>query len=171
MQEGKSPVIALPVAVLVLLYLEYAVFQGKICQKKNCRQAERFPRENRKALFTIGGHLLYGYSLKRPVNFVAQFMVRKGGKKPNVDISSFLWYLLNIQNLMECVDNKKTMKFILPHFKICQIPRGSGGLGLLPKYLYGSIYSCQECIRFLLGNLRRLITMAPPPPYILIYLI
>lgn len=52
----------------------------------------------------------------------------------------FLRCLLNLWNLMECVDNQKTMKFILPHFKICQIPRGSGGLGLLPKYLYGSIY-------------------------------
>lgn len=54
-------------------------------------------------------------------------------KEPNVDISSFLWYLLNLWNLMECVDNQKTMKFILPHFKICQIPRGSRGLGLLPN--------------------------------------
>lgn len=31
MQKGKSPVIALPAAVFVLLYLGYAVYQGKNC--------------------------------------------------------------------------------------------------------------------------------------------
>lgn len=67
MQEGKFPVIAVPVVVFVLLYLGYAVFLEKITGKL----FERFPRENRKAVFAIGGHLLYEYSLKRPVNFVA----------------------------------------------------------------------------------------------------
>lgn len=68
MQEGKSPAIAVAVAVLILLYLGYAVF----LEKKNAGKLfERFPRENRKAVFTIGGHLLYEYSLKGPVNYVA----------------------------------------------------------------------------------------------------
>lgn len=31
-------------------------------------------------MFTIGGHLLYEYSLKRPVNFVAYFMEEEGKK-------------------------------------------------------------------------------------------
>lgn len=67
MQEGKSPVITVSVAVVVLLYLGYGFFLEKIAGKL----FERLPRENRKAVFTIGGHLLYEYSLKRPVNFVA----------------------------------------------------------------------------------------------------
>lgn len=57
-------------------------------------------------------------------------MVR-GGKKPDVDISSFLWCLLNLWDLMKCVGNRKTLTFILLHFKIHQIPGGSRGLGLL----------------------------------------
>lgn len=76
MHEGKSPAIAVSVAVFVLLYLGYAVFLEKIAGEL----FERFPRENRKAVFTIGGHLLYEYSLKRPVNFVASFTVGEGKK-------------------------------------------------------------------------------------------
>ena len=57
----------MPVAVFVLLYLGCAVFLEKIAGKL----FERFPRENRKAVFAIGGHWLYKYYLKRPVNFVA----------------------------------------------------------------------------------------------------
>lgn len=66
MQEVKAPAITVSFA-FVLLYFRYAIFLGNIAGEL----FERIPRENTKEVFAIGDHLLYEYSSKRPLNFVA----------------------------------------------------------------------------------------------------
>lgn len=67
MQEVKAPAITVSFAFFALLYFRYAIFLGNIAGKL----FERIPRANTKEVFTIGGHLLYEYSSKRHLNFVA----------------------------------------------------------------------------------------------------
>lgn len=65
-EEGKSPAIAVPVAVFVLRWFGICCFPIK-----NGRRAAGEVSENRNVVFAIGGHLPNEHSLKRPANFVA----------------------------------------------------------------------------------------------------
>lgn len=56
---------------------------------------------------------------------------------------------------MKCVDNQKTLTFILFHFKMHQTPGGSRGLGLLPNIFIVLFMDDNSMLGFSWGNVKR----------------